>query len=174
MKLLKPADSTRYDMPIRFTLATGLREGELLSLVWSDVDLDGRMVNVRGTKTANSRRSVELSEMMVDTERSLPVQNSEPMDLSRCRTSQRRFVGRWASYQGQTRHIGERRFITGSKRLWGSGICLDLRRSPTLLRARWPATCWSRSTNAISSEAASSARARWTPSTLRRLIQDVG
>lgn len=53
--------ASRHDAPIRFTLMTGLREGELLRLRWSDVDLKGRVVNLRGSKTANSRRRIELS-----------------------------------------------------------------------------------------------------------------
>lgn len=72
--LLDAADGTRYDTPIRFTLATGLREGELLGLRWADVDLDAGAVEVRRTasyvggktvfgapKTERSRRTVELS-----------------------------------------------------------------------------------------------------------------
>jgi integrase len=59
--LLKEAAGTRYDIPIRFTLMTGLRESELLSLLWSDVDLRGLVINLRGSKTPNSRRRIELS-----------------------------------------------------------------------------------------------------------------
>jgi integrase len=72
--LIEAAAGTRYDVPIRFTLATGLREGELLGLRWEDVDLDGAAVEVRRTasyvggktvfgapKTERSRRTIELS-----------------------------------------------------------------------------------------------------------------
>lgn len=72
--LLDAADGTRYDTPIRFTLATGLREGELLGLRWEDIDLDDATVEVNRTasyvggktvfglpKTDRSRRTVELS-----------------------------------------------------------------------------------------------------------------
>lgn len=65
-KLLASAAGTRFDRPIRFSLATGLREGELLALRWNDIDLKGRVVNLRGTKTANSRRSIEISKLIVD------------------------------------------------------------------------------------------------------------
>ncbi|MCZ2109418.1 MAG: site-specific integrase [Dehalococcoidia bacterium] len=65
-KLLDAAVGTRFDHPIRFTLATGVREGELLSLLWSDVDLKRRVINLRGTKSANSRRSIEISKVIVD------------------------------------------------------------------------------------------------------------
>jgi integrase len=72
--LLAAAQGSRYDVPIRFTLATGLREGELLGLAWEDVDLDGGLINVRQAlcyvggksffappKSERSRRVVELS-----------------------------------------------------------------------------------------------------------------
>lgn len=63
--LLGAAGRAHYDVPIRFTLMTGLREGELLTLRWSDVDLKSRIINVRGSKTANSRRRIELSHAAV-------------------------------------------------------------------------------------------------------------
>ncbi|HUF54307.1 MAG TPA: site-specific integrase, partial [Dehalococcoidia bacterium] len=63
-----------YDVPIRLTLATGLRQGELLGLEWEDVDLDQRLLLVQRTmtyvagqvifgppKTERSRRTIELS-----------------------------------------------------------------------------------------------------------------
>lgn len=65
-KLLASAAGTRFDRPIRFTLASGLREGEMLALRWSDVDLKGRVINLRGTKSANSRRSIEISKLVAD------------------------------------------------------------------------------------------------------------
>ncbi len=61
--------------PLRFTVANGLRQGELLGLSWKDVDLEAATVDVRQTlcyvggkvaflppKTDRSRRTVELSE----------------------------------------------------------------------------------------------------------------
>ncbi len=72
--LLAVADGTRYDTPVRFTLATGLREGELLGLRWEDFDLEAATVEVRRTasyvggatiygapKSERGRRIVELS-----------------------------------------------------------------------------------------------------------------
>lgn len=72
--LVAQATGTRYDVPVRFTLATGLRQGELLALRWSDVDHDAGTIDVRRTlsyvggkveflppKTDHSRRTVELS-----------------------------------------------------------------------------------------------------------------
>jgi integrase len=72
--LITAARGTRYDLPIRLTLATGLRQGELLGLRWDDVDLDAGTLSVRRTlsyvagalifgppKTDRSRRVIELS-----------------------------------------------------------------------------------------------------------------
>lgn len=72
--LLAAAGGTSYDVPIRFTLATGLREGELLGLRWGDVDLEAGSIQVSRTasyiggkvvfgapKSDRSRRTVELS-----------------------------------------------------------------------------------------------------------------
>lgn len=72
--LVRASANTRYDVPIRFTLATGLREGELLAVRWSDVDLDRAMVTIERTllyvggkvqfakpKSQRSKRSIELS-----------------------------------------------------------------------------------------------------------------
>ena len=59
--LLEAAQGSRYDVPIRFTLATGLRRGELLSLSWRDCDLDHSVLYCRGTKSPKSRRTIELS-----------------------------------------------------------------------------------------------------------------
>lgn len=42
--LLEAAKDTRYDAPIRFTLATGRSLGEFLSLQWNDLYLHGRSV----------------------------------------------------------------------------------------------------------------------------------
>ena len=72
--LLTASLGSRYDTPIRFTLAAGVRQGELLGLKWDDVDLDAGAVTIRRTlsyvggkvtfrtpKTANSRRTIEIS-----------------------------------------------------------------------------------------------------------------
>jgi integrase len=71
--LLKAAAGTRFDFPLRLTLSTGLRRGELLALTWNDIDLDEGRLNVRqAVSLANgefsfhepkskSRRSISLS-----------------------------------------------------------------------------------------------------------------
>lgn len=85
--LVAAAREGRWDFPIRFTLATGVRQGELLGLKWEDVDLDGATVAIRRTlsyvggevifappKTERSRRIIELSAATV---RSLRQHRSE-------------------------------------------------------------------------------------------------
>ena len=71
--LLSSVSGTRFDAPIRLTLATGLRRGELLALRWSDLDLDGGRLNIRRAvglahgefsfhePRSRSRRSISLS-----------------------------------------------------------------------------------------------------------------
>lgn len=68
--LVETATGTRFDVPVRLTLATGLRQSELLKLRWADVELQQAAINVAGTKTANSRRRIELSARMVEVLRS--------------------------------------------------------------------------------------------------------
>ena len=77
--LVARSSGTRYDAPLRFTLATALRQGELLGLAWKAVDLDAATIDVRQTlcyvggkvaflppKTDRSRRTVELSAATCD------------------------------------------------------------------------------------------------------------
>ena len=59
--LLDSASGTRHDIPIRFTLATGLRQGELLQLAWSDLEIEAGLLHCAGTKSPRSRRAIELS-----------------------------------------------------------------------------------------------------------------
>jgi len=88
--LLAAAAGTRFDAAIRVTLATGLRQGELLGLRWEDVDLESATLRVCRTlsyvdgetvfgspKTANSRRTVELSETTVQALRSHRVEQAK-------------------------------------------------------------------------------------------------
>ncbi|MDA1240737.1 MAG: site-specific integrase, partial [Chloroflexi bacterium] len=73
--LVEAAIGTPFDVPIRFALATGCRQSEMLGARWTDVELDRgtftitqTIQHVRGEgfktlrpKTANSRRAIELS-----------------------------------------------------------------------------------------------------------------
>ena len=73
-KLLGAVENTGYDVPIRFALATGARQAELLGATWDSIDLEHRSFLVRQTlqhvagefrllppKTRNSRRTIDLS-----------------------------------------------------------------------------------------------------------------
>ena len=59
---------------------TGLRQGELLALRWDDVNLDAGVLQVRGTKTARSRRTVKLSLTAVEALRSHLTRQLEEID----------------------------------------------------------------------------------------------
>lgn len=77
--LLDAAGGPPLEALIAVAVSTGMRKGELLALRWSDVDLERRVVSVRGTlqrvehelrivqlKTRKPRRQVELSTFAVD------------------------------------------------------------------------------------------------------------
>lgn len=64
--LLAASGEERFAVPIRFALASGVRQHEMLSLRWGDVDLTAAAVTVRGTKTARSHRTIELSSTTVE------------------------------------------------------------------------------------------------------------
>ncbi len=72
--LLRAAEATEFDAPIRFALATGTRQGELLAATWESTDLETGSFVVRQTlaqldggfrmlppKTRNARRTIALS-----------------------------------------------------------------------------------------------------------------
>lgn len=79
-RLLAVAAETRHEAIITLAVTTGMREGELLALTWRNVSLDGRYLQVQrnlrrlretgltmqDTKTAYSRRKIDLSELAVD------------------------------------------------------------------------------------------------------------
>jgi integrase len=73
--LLEAAKSSRYAPLFSLLVNTGLRRGEALALRWSDVDVEGKLLRVRGTlarvdgdlivtsvKTAKSKRSISVSD----------------------------------------------------------------------------------------------------------------
>ncbi len=55
----------RFEALYVLAIHTGMRQGELLGLRWSGVDLEHHTLHVRGTKTASSRRTVGLSQVAV-------------------------------------------------------------------------------------------------------------
>jgi integrase len=64
--LLEAARRDRLEALYVLAIHTGMRQGELLALKWEDVDLDAGVLRVRGTKTARSRRTVQLSQTALD------------------------------------------------------------------------------------------------------------
>lgn len=73
-QLLEAARDSRYGLLFELLVHTGLRRGEALALTWDDVDLEDRLMRVRGTlarvdgkltvfepKSAKSRRTIPLS-----------------------------------------------------------------------------------------------------------------
>jgi len=77
--LIETAHGDRLEALYVLALTTGMREGELLALRWSDVDLDGASIQVRAslqrtdagydfaeTKTARSRRQISLTRTAID------------------------------------------------------------------------------------------------------------
>ena len=83
-KLLGVAASTPYEALIHLAVMTGLRQGELLGLRWTDINLDSGVLSVsqsaqyvngvgmtfRPPKTPRSRRPVVLSPVVIDSLRS--------------------------------------------------------------------------------------------------------
>jgi integrase len=70
---LEAAAGDRLEALYVLALTTGMRQGELFRLRWQDVDLEAHTLSVRGeTKTAKSRRQIELSEVAVDALRATP------------------------------------------------------------------------------------------------------
>jgi integrase len=79
-RLLEAAEGTRWAALYRLALATGMRQGELLGLRWSDVDLERGWLQVARTlhwipgqgfvfsapKTARSRRRISIREDIVE------------------------------------------------------------------------------------------------------------
>jgi integrase len=65
-RLLETARRDRLEALYVLAVHTGMRQGEMLSLRWDDVDLDSGVLRVRGTKTARSRRTVKLSQTALE------------------------------------------------------------------------------------------------------------
>jgi len=78
-ELCRAAAGTRFEALYVLAVSTGMRQGELLALRWSGVDLDRGLVQVTGTmtrteaglsiappKTARSRRSVALADQAIE------------------------------------------------------------------------------------------------------------
>lgn len=80
LKLLEMARATSMDLPVALALGTGLRRGEVLGLMWSDLDLEAGTLTVRRSlettskgglafklpKSKQSRRTVTLPLFVVE------------------------------------------------------------------------------------------------------------
>lgn len=76
-QFLKTATDTSFELIYVLALNTGMRQGELLGLLWDDIDFEKKVIKVRhtiiagskeiqeSTKTASSRRVIELSDTVV-------------------------------------------------------------------------------------------------------------
>ena len=77
LRILAEAKATRFELPVAFAIATGMRRGEILGLRWSDLDPDWSVARVcrslqstadgmvfEDPKTAHSRRAVALPEFL--------------------------------------------------------------------------------------------------------------
>ena len=76
---IRAIEGERLEALYTLAIATGMRQAEVLGLAWTDIDLDGAQLTVRTTlqridgefrfvepKTAKSRRTLALPEMVVD------------------------------------------------------------------------------------------------------------
>ncbi len=61
-EFLQKLEQSRYKWLMLFYLHTGVRRTEGLTLEWRDVDYDGRVILIRGTKTEESFRYIPLTE----------------------------------------------------------------------------------------------------------------
>lgn len=59
---LRELEKSRYKWLMLFYLHTGARRAEALSLCWEDIDMEGRVIMIRGTKTESSCRYIPLTE----------------------------------------------------------------------------------------------------------------
>jgi integrase len=78
--LLEAAREDRLEALYVLAVHCGLRQGELLGLRWEDVDLDAGVLRMRGTKTARSRRTVKLSQTVLEALRSHLTRQLEEID----------------------------------------------------------------------------------------------
>ncbi|QNF28514.1 tyrosine-type recombinase/integrase [Metabacillus elymi] len=74
---LKTAEETPYELVYVLALNTGMRQGELIGLLWDDIDFEKQVIKVRhtiingskkiqeSTKTTSSRRVIELSNTII-------------------------------------------------------------------------------------------------------------
>ena len=59
---LEAIKGKRFEWLMKFYILTGVRRSEALTLEWSDIDEDERLILIRGTKTEGSYRSILLTD----------------------------------------------------------------------------------------------------------------
>lgn len=59
---LQAIEGHRYKWLMLFYLYTGVRRTEALTLEWKDIDVEGRLLVIRGTKTEGSYRTIPLTD----------------------------------------------------------------------------------------------------------------
>lgn len=64
-EFLRALENSRYKWLMLFYLYTGVRRAEALTLEWKDVDFEGRVLLIRGTKTEESLRYIPLTDDVV-------------------------------------------------------------------------------------------------------------
>lgn len=91
--------------PIVITaLNTGMRKGEILDLLWSDVDMHNRLITIRKSKN-NETRTVPMNELLYSTLKSLAYGNSngQPVFVS---DNGKRFINIRRSFETAVRRAG--------------------------------------------------------------------
>ncbi len=64
-RLLKAAEGSRYLILLEFIAKTGVRKGEALATLWTDLDLEAGTYRVPGTKSKASRRTLAIGPDLV-------------------------------------------------------------------------------------------------------------
>lgn len=64
--LLETIHGHRLESLYRLALSLGLRRGEILALIWTDIDLDKHTVTIQQSKTQSGRRTLPLPPVLLD------------------------------------------------------------------------------------------------------------
>ena len=80
--------SSRYGHLFTLLVNTGLRRGEALALQWSDIDLDGKLLRVRGTLARVDGKLITTSPTTARSKRSIPVSETTEQVLKDLRRRQ--------------------------------------------------------------------------------------
>lgn len=81
MEALKSTRNASLGPAIMFAIETAMRRGELLNLLWTDVDLTGRLAHIRQTKTGYSR-TIPLTDKAISILNALPFREGRVFPLT--------------------------------------------------------------------------------------------